>query len=93
MPSEDTKILELNHYQKSDKASFFVYTDLKWLVKKMNGCKNNPENWFTTNIGENIPSSISMSTIFSFKSIGNNHDVCRSKDPTKKCKFSRDHAS
>ena len=29
MPSEDTKILELNHYQKSDKASFFVYTGLK----------------------------------------------------------------
>ena len=24
MPSEDTKLLELNHYRKSDKAPFFI---------------------------------------------------------------------
>ena len=28
MHSEDTKILEFNQYQKSDKASFIVYADL-----------------------------------------------------------------
>ena len=27
-PSEDTKILEFNQYQKSDKAPFIVYSDL-----------------------------------------------------------------
>ena len=28
IPSEDTKILEFNQYQKSDKAPFIVYSDL-----------------------------------------------------------------
>ena len=28
MPSKDTKILELNQYQKSDKAPFIIYADL-----------------------------------------------------------------
>ena len=28
MPSEDTKILEFNQYQKSDKAPFIIYADL-----------------------------------------------------------------
>ena len=28
MPSEGTKILEFNQYQKSDKAPFFIYADL-----------------------------------------------------------------
>ena len=27
MPSEDTKILEFNQYQKSDEASFIIYSD------------------------------------------------------------------
>ena len=34
MPSEDTKILEFNHYQKSDKASFITYTDLECIIEK-----------------------------------------------------------
>ena len=29
MPSEDTKILEFNKYQKSDKAPFIIYADLE----------------------------------------------------------------
>ena len=29
MPSEDTKILEFNQYQKSDKAPFVIYADLE----------------------------------------------------------------
>ena len=43
MPSEDTKLLGLNHYKKSDKAPFFIQADLEYLIKKINGCKNNPE--------------------------------------------------
>ena len=35
MPSEDTKKLEFNQYQKSDKASFVVYADLERLIEKM----------------------------------------------------------
>ena len=33
MPSEDTKILQSNQYQKSDKASFIIYADLELLQK------------------------------------------------------------
>ena len=44
MPSEDTKILEFNQYQKSDKAPFVIYADLESLREKIDGCKNNSEN-------------------------------------------------
>ena len=43
MPSEDTKILEFNQYQKSDKAPYITYADLACLIEKIDGCKNNPE--------------------------------------------------
>ena len=43
MPFEDTKILEFNMIQKSDKALFFVYANLESSVGKIGGCKNNPE--------------------------------------------------
>ena len=39
MPSEDTKILEFNQNQKSDKAPFIIYTDLESLIEKTDGCK------------------------------------------------------
>ena len=75
MSSEDTKTLEFNQYQKSDKAPFIIYADLECLIEKIDGCKNNPENSFTTKVSEHIPSGFSMSTISSFKSVENKHDV------------------
>ena len=39
MPSEDTKILEFNQYQKFDKAQFVIYADLQCLIEKIDGCK------------------------------------------------------
>ena len=42
MPSEDTKILECNQYQKSDEASFIIYADLECILEKIDGFKNNP---------------------------------------------------
>ena len=35
MPFEDTKILELNKYQKSDKATFIIYSDFECLIEKI----------------------------------------------------------
>ena len=32
MPSEDTKILEFNQYQKFDKATFIIYADLECII-------------------------------------------------------------
>ena len=75
MPSADTKKLEFNQYQKSDKPLFIIYADLECLIEKIDGCKNNPENSSTTKVGEYIASGFSMSLVSSFKSIGDNHDV------------------
>ena len=93
MLSKDTKILEFNEYQKSDKAPFIIYADLEYLVDKIDRCKNNPQNSSTTNLTEYIPSNISISTIPSLKNIENKHDVYRGKDYMKKvCEFLREHA-
>ena len=93
MLPEETKILEFNQYQKSDKTPFIIYADLKCLIKKTDGCKNNPEISLTTNVNEHILSGFSMSTISSLKSIVNKHDIYRGKDFTKKfCKLLREYA-
>ena len=92
MHSEDTKILEFNQYQKSDKAPFVIYAGLECLIEKIDRCKNNHENSFTTKVGKHIPSGFSMSTISLFKSIENRHDACRGKDCMKKfCEFLREY--
>ena len=75
MPYEDTKILEFNKYQKSDKEPFLIYAYLDFIIEKIEGCKNNIENLSTTNVRKNIPSSFSIPTISSFSSIKNKHDV------------------
>ena len=88
MPSEDTKILEFNQYQKSDKAPCIIYADLECITEKIVGCKNNPENSSTSKVSEHISSGFSMSTISSFTSIKNKHDMYRGKDYMKKfCEF------
>ena len=80
MPSEDTKILEFNQYQKSDKVPFFIYADLECIREKIDGCKNNPKNSSTAKVSEHIPSGFSISTIYSFRSIENKHDAYRGND-------------
>ena len=73
VPSEDTKILEFNLYQQSDKLPFVIYyLELECLIEKINGYKNNPENSYTTKMSKDIPSGFSVSTISSFKSIEKN---------------------
>ena len=55
--------------------------------------KNNPENSSSSKVSEHIPSGFSMSTISSFRSIENKHDVYRGKDCMKNfCEFLRKHA-
>ena len=66
--------------------------DPEYLIEKIDGRKNNPEYSSTTKVGEHSPSGFSMSTISSFKSIENNHDVYRAKDCRKKfCESLREH--
>ena len=75
MPSENTKMLEFNQYQKSDKAPFIIYADLECIIEKIDGCKSNQENSSTIKVSTHIPSGFSMSTISSFRSIESKHDV------------------
>ena len=35
MDSENTKILEFNQYQKSDKVQFIIFAYLEWLEEKI----------------------------------------------------------
>ena len=90
---ENTKILKFNQYQKSNKASFIIYTDLECIIEKTDGYKNNSENSFTTKVRDNIPSSFSISKISSFRNKENKYNVYRSKDCMKNfCEFLRKHA-
>ena len=50
MPSKDTKTLQFNQYQESDKAPLIIYAGLECIIEKIDGCKSNPENSSTTEI-------------------------------------------
>ena len=63
MPSEKDNILEFKKYMKSDKMPNIIYADIESLIRKIDGCENNPENSSTTKIVEHIPCGYSMSTI------------------------------
>ena len=54
------------------------------MIEKIGGCKNNPENSSTTKVSKHIPSGFSISTISSFRSTENKHDVYKDKDCMKK---------
>ena len=47
MPYEDNKILKYNHGEKSLRAPFMIYADLKCLLEKMHSCQNNTEKSYT----------------------------------------------
>ena len=61
-----------------------IYADLECIIEKIDGFKFNSENSSSTKVSEHIPSGFSMSTISSFRSIENKHDVYRCKDCMKK---------
>ena len=63
MQSEKDNTLEFNQYTKSDKMPYIIYADIVPLIRKIDGCANNPENSPTTKIGEHIPCRNSMPTI------------------------------
>ena len=60
MSSKDTKILEFNQYQKSDKAPFIIYADLECVIEKIDRFKNKPENSSTAKVSEHIPSGFNI---------------------------------
>ena len=42
---------------------YIIYVDIESLIRKIEGCANNPENSSRSKIGEHIPWGYSMSTI------------------------------
>ena len=84
MPSEENMTLEFNHYLKSAKVPSTIYVDLEYLIKKVDGCEDNPEKPFTTKVGEHAPCCYSMSTTWKFDVAENKHDVYGSEDCMKK---------
>ena len=96
MASEDTNILEFNQYEKSGQAQFVIYADLECLIKRIDGYKNNLEKSSIKNkqARKHISSGFSMSTIVSFRSIENKHDICRGKACIKRfCESLREHVT
>ena len=45
MPSEETKRLEFNQKQKSNKVPFVMYVDFECFLEKTDGCKYDSENY------------------------------------------------
>ena len=74
---EDTKILELNQFQKSDETLSIIYIGLESLIQKVGGCKNNSENLFSRKVSKHISCGYSMSTIWTFDGVEKNRDVYR----------------
>ena len=66
MPDEDNKILKCNQGEKSLKAPFMIYTDLKCLLEKMYSCQNNLEKFYTEKKAKHTPSGYSLFTNCSF---------------------------
>ena len=42
---------------------YIIYADIESLIRKIDGCANNPENSSTTKVGENMQCRYSMSAI------------------------------
>ena len=93
MPSEKN-MLKFNQPMKSDEMPYIICVDHESLIKKIGGCKNNPDESWTLRIGgDHIPCGNSMSTIWRFDHIKNMHALYQGKNFMKKfCSSLREQA-
>ena len=84
MPSEKDNSLAFNQNMKPDKMTYTIYADIESLVKKIDGCANNPESPSTVKIGENNTCGYLISKIWAFKNIENKYNLYRWEDCIKK---------
>ena len=84
MPSEKDNSLAFNQNMKPDKMTNTIYADIESLVKKIDGCANNPESPSTAKIGENNTCGYLISKIWAFKNIENKYNLYRWEDCIKK---------
>ena len=70
-----------------------IYADLESLIKKIDGCANNPEKSSTTKIDEHIPFGYPMLTIWASDNIEKENSSYCGEDFMKNfCIFLREHA-
>ena len=55
MPLEKDSVLKFNQYMKLDRMQYIIYADIESLIKKTDGCVNNPEISTLAKIGKNFP--------------------------------------
>ena len=94
MPDEDNKILKFILGEKSLKVPFIIYSDLECLLRKINGCQNNPEKSYTEKKATHRPSGYSLVTCCSFNKLKNELKYYRGEDCMKIfCKDLKDQAT
>ena len=69
---------------KSDKIPYIIQADLESLIKKIDGCVNNPENCSTIKISKQINCGYSMPAIWGFDEIEDKHTLYCGKDCVKR---------
>ena len=69
MSTEKDYILEFSQYMNSDKTLYIINADIESLIKKIDGCANNPKNSSATKTSENIPCGYPMSIILGYDRI------------------------
>ena len=81
MPSEKYNMLEFNiEFNKwRQKKCHTLFMQMLNLIKKIDGCANNPENSSTTEICVHIPCGYSMSRICAFDRIENKRTLYRER--------------
>ena len=73
--------------------AYIIQADMESLIKRIDGCAINQENFLTTKIGEHVPCGYSVSTIWAFDHIENERTSYREKDCMEKIYTSlRQHA-
>ena len=93
MPNKYNKILKSNHGEKSLKAPFMIYADLKCLLGNMYLSQNNPEKSYTEKKNKHTPSGYSLFTKFLFDAAKNKLNCYRDKDCIERfCKDLTEHA-
>ena len=80
MPHQKNNILPFNKYLKSDEMLFVISVDLDYLIKKADGCANNPKKCLAVKIVEHVLCGYSMSAIWIFNNNENKYSFRREED-------------
>ena len=94
MPSQKDNILQFHQHMKLDKMPYIINADLESLIKKIDGCANNPEKSSTRKICKHILWGYTMWPIWIFDNIESKHTLYHGEDCMKKfCPSLREHAA